>query len=46
MNAAHAFTGLEIPAKADVTPVGEFKPTMYGFNGFIKGVKPSDHAPQ
>ena len=46
VNAAHAFTGLEIPAKADVAPVGEFKPTMYGFNGFIKGVKPSDHAQQ
>ncbi len=44
VNAAYAFTGLEVPAKADVTPVGDFKPTMYGFNGFIKGVKPSDHA--
>ena len=44
VNAAYAFTGLEIPAKADVAPVGEFKPTMYGFNGFSKGVKPSDHA--
>ncbi len=46
VNAAYAFTGLEVPAKADVTPVGDFKPTMYGFNGFIKGVKPSDHAPK
>ena len=46
VNAACSFTGLEIPAKADVTPVGEFKPTMYGFNGFIKGVKPSDYAQQ
>ena len=44
INAAYVFTGLDIPAKADVTPIGEFKPTMYGFNGFIKGVKPSDHA--
>jgi len=23
--------------------VGEFRPTMYGFNGFKKGVKPADH---
>ena len=42
VNAAYVFTGLEVPAKADVTLVGEFKPTMYGFNGFIKGVKPGD----
>lgn len=35
--------GLEVPAKANVDVVGEFKPTMYGFNGFIKGVKPADH---
>jgi hypothetical protein len=35
---------MDIPAKADVTIVGEFKPTMYGFNSFIKGVKPADHA--
>jgi hypothetical protein len=36
--------GLDIPAKADVTPVGTFEPIMYGFNGGKKGVKPSDHA--
>lgn len=34
---------LKVPAKADVTYVGEFKPTMYGFNGGKKGVKPADH---
>lgn len=44
VNAAYAFTGLEVPANADVTPVGDFKPTMYGFGGFTKGVKPADHA--
>ena len=44
VNAAYAFTGLEVPAKADVTVVGDYKPTMFGFNGFVKGVKPSDHA--
>jgi hypothetical protein len=36
--------GLEVPAKADVTIVGDFKPTMYGFGTFQKGVKPEDHA--
>lgn len=36
--------GLDVPAKADVTPVGTFEPLMYGFNGGKKGVKPSDHA--
>ena len=48
--------GLDVPAKADVTPVGDYKPTMYGtkdstdvsdpygFRGFKKGVKPSEHA--
>ena len=44
VNAALSFTGLEVPAKADVSLVGEFKPTMYGFNSFIKGVKPAAHA--
>ncbi|HEV7869259.1 MAG TPA: ThuA domain-containing protein [Chthoniobacteraceae bacterium] len=44
VNAAYAFTGLEVPAKADVSLVGDFKPTDYGFNSFIKGVKPADHA--
>jgi hypothetical protein len=37
-------TGLTVPAQADVTPVGEFKPTAFGFNKFIKGVKPEAHA--
>ena len=44
VNAAYAFTGLEVPASANVTVVGDYKPTMFGFNGFVKGVKPSDHA--
>jgi hypothetical protein len=44
VNAAYALTGLEVPAKADVSYVGEYKPTMYGFNTFKKGLKPSDFA--
>ena len=43
VNGAYAFTGLEVPDKADVALIGDYKPTMYGFNGYIKGVKPSDH---
>lgn len=35
--------GLAVPAKADVDFIGEFKPTMYGFKGYQKGMKPSDH---
>ncbi len=38
------FWGLEldVPAKADVSLVGDYKPTPYGFNGYIKGRKPAD----
>jgi len=35
--------GLEVPAKANVEIVGEFKPTMYGFGGFKKDTRPSDY---
>ncbi len=44
VNAAYAFTGLQVPEKANVEIVGDYKPTFYGFNGFIKGVKPEAHA--
>ncbi len=43
VNAAFWTLGLPVPDKADVTYVGEFRPTMYGFNGAKKGVKPADH---
>lgn len=43
VNGVYWNLGMEVPAKANVEIVGEFKPTMYGFNGFIKGVKPADH---
>ena len=35
--------GLEIPAKANVDYLGDYKPSMYSFKGYKKGVKPSDH---
>jgi len=44
VNACLHLTGLPVPDKADATPVGEFKPTPFGFNGYRKGVKVSDHA--
>ena len=44
VNAVFWGLNLDVPAKADVTiPGGEFKPTMYGFAGNQKGVKPSDY---
>jgi type 1 glutamine amidotransferase len=42
VNAAYWLTGLEVPAKADATPIGEYRPTFFGFGKFIKGVKPAD----
>jgi type 1 glutamine amidotransferase len=45
-NAVYWAAGLEVPAKADVNYVGEYKPSMYGFGGFIKGVKPADLEPR
>jgi hypothetical protein len=39
------FWGLQmpIPARANVDLVGEFNPTMYGFNSFKKSTRPSDY---
>ena len=44
VNAAYSFTGLEVPAKADVEYVDPYKPLFYGFNGYRKGLKVSDQA--
>lgn len=43
VNACYDLTGLAVPAKADVAPIGEFKPQMFGFNKFTKGVPVSAH---
>lgn len=43
VNGVFSTLGLEIPAKADVTPVGDYQPSSYQTNGFKKGVKASDH---
>lgn len=42
INAIFWGLGLDVPQKADVETVGEFKPTFYGFKTYIKGVKPDD----
>jgi hypothetical protein len=44
VNAVYWTLDLEVPAKADVRYVGPYRPTMYGFNGYTKGIKPADHA--
>ncbi len=33
----------KIPAKGDVTIIGEYDPNPIGFGGFKKGLKPADH---
>lgn len=44
-NASYSLVGLEVPqGGADVTIVGEYEPTMYGFGGFKKGMKPAEFA--
>jgi glucose/arabinose dehydrogenase/azurin len=42
VNAVYWGVGLEVPAKADVALVGDYQPTMYGFDGYVKGLKPAD----
>lgn len=44
VNGLYWSLGIEVPAKADVTPVGVFEPLMYGNNQFHKNVKPASHA--
>ena len=43
VNAVFWGVGLEIPEKADVTYVDDYKPLFYGFNGYRAGLRPSDH---
>lgn len=46
VNAAYWCLGMEgqIPARANVDLVGEYRPSPYGFGGHVKGMKPGDHA--
>jgi hypothetical protein len=42
VNGAYWGVGKTVPPRADVTLVGEYRPTMFGFGGYKKGVKPAD----
>src|ERR1051325_1216324 len=44
VNAVYWGVGLDVPAQADVALIGNYQPTMYGFDGFVKGLKPADLA--
>ena len=43
INAVYWGLKMDVPTKADVTYIDDFKPTMYGFNGYRRGLKPADH---
>lgn len=45
VNAVYWATGLaeKISPESDVTIVGEFNPTEYGFGSYQRGIKPKDH---
>ncbi|HTI70159.1 MAG TPA: ThuA domain-containing protein [Candidatus Limnocylindria bacterium] len=43
VNASYWLTDQKVPANADVETVGEYTPSMFGFNKFKVGVKVSEH---
>ncbi|HET7216692.1 MAG TPA: ThuA domain-containing protein [Vicinamibacterales bacterium] len=42
VNGVYWGLGLDVPARADVTYVDEYRPSFYGFDGFRKGLHASD----
>ena len=42
VNGVYWGLGVDVPARADVTYVDDYKPSFYGFDGFRKGLRPSD----
>ena len=44
VNAVYWGLGLDVPAKADVAYVGDYHPTMYGFDTFQRNMRPADFA--
>ena len=44
VNAVYWGFKLDVPQKADVTYVDDYKPSPYAFKGFRKGITPADHA--
>ena len=43
VNAVYAGLDMAVPKKANVDYVDPYKPLFYGFGGFRRGIKPSDH---
>lgn len=44
INGVYWGLGLDVPARADVSYVDEYRPSFYGFEGFRKGLRASDFA--
>ena len=44
VNGVYGGLGLDVPAMADVRYVDPYSPSMYGFKGYRRGLRPSDHA--
>jgi hypothetical protein len=42
VNGVYWGLGLDLPVRADVTPVDEYVPSFYGFEGFRKGLRATD----
>jgi type 1 glutamine amidotransferase len=42
VNGVYWGLGLDVPARADVRFVDEYRPSFYGFDGFRKGLRPAD----
>lgn len=46
VNAVYVLLDMKVPAKADVSIIGDYKPSAFGFNGYKKGLKPADFQPK
>jgi putative heme-binding domain-containing protein len=44
VNAIYWGLGMEVPAQADVTPVGDYAPSNYDFGGWRRGLRPEMYA--
>jgi oligogalacturonide lyase len=44
VNAVYWGLGLDVPPRADVSFVDDYRPTMYGFKGYRRGITAADHA--
>ena len=42
VNAVYWGLEMDVPARAKATPVDPYEPTMYGFGGHRKGLRPAD----